>query len=127
MIGAGACRSVRRCNPEENGMKKRIILVAALFLTVAITAMAAGPIIRVINATGYDMYHLQISPASSRLWEEDVLGRDILFDGEYVDIILPKSGRWDVRLIDEDGDTYTLYNLRIYEDIDLTVGIDALD
>jgi hypothetical protein len=108
-------------------MKKRIILTAALFLTMAITAMAAGPLIRVINATGYAMYHLQISPASSRLWEEDLLGRDVLLDGEYVDVILPKSGRWDVRLIDEDDDTYTLYNIRIYEDTDLTVGIDALD
>ncbi|MDR3302766.1 MAG: hypothetical protein LBT01_09620 [Spirochaetaceae bacterium] len=108
-------------------MKKRIVLAAALFLTMALSAMAASPIIRVINATGYAMYHLQISPASSKSWEEDVLGRDVLLDNEYVDVRLPKSGRWDVRLIDEDGDTYTLYNIRIYEDTDLTVGIDALD
>jgi hypothetical protein len=127
MMGVGNCRSLRLCNPEENAMKKRIVLAAALFLTMATTAMAAGPIIRVINATGYDMYHLQISLASSKLWEEDLLDRDVLFDGEYIDVILPKSGRWDVRLIDEDGDTYTLYNIRIYEDVDLTVGIDALD
>jgi hypothetical protein len=74
--------------------------------------------VRVKNDTGYDVRNLNISNPDNTHWDtNDVLGRDILKNGEIkiVNIPTPLNAKniYDFRLIDEDGDRYIKYNIRV--------------
>ena len=49
------------------------------------------------NETGVDIYQLYVSPASTDQWEEDVLGVDVLEDGDAVDISFDRDEDADLR------------------------------
>ncbi len=54
------------------------------------------------NKTGYEISEVYVSPSKSAEWEEDVLGRDVLGDGESVDITFSrktKSCNWDMKVV----------------------------
>ena len=71
--------------------------------------------VEVANTTGYDIHYLYVSNSESDKWEEDVLGKDILYDGQTVrvDITDSESEYFDIRAVDEDGDSYTLWSIDI--------------
>ncbi len=84
--------------------------------------------VEVTNNTGYDGYFLYVSHEDSDSWEEDVLGDDVLYDGETYIITVEgyDSSIFDIRLEDEEGDTYTIWDVDIeYEDLEIT--LDDLD
>jgi hypothetical protein len=68
------------------------------------------PSIRITNNTGYDVYYIYISPSDSEDWGEEFLGDDVLLDGHSVNIRLDyplsRAAVYDIRVEDEDGDTY---------------------
>jgi len=84
--------------------------------------------IEITNKTGYDIYYLYVSHEDSDDWEDDVLGDEILEDGESfrVDLDGYTSSIFDVQAEDEDEDTYTLYGIDVETD-DLVITIDDLD
>ncbi len=84
--------------------------------------------IEVTNNTGYDVYYLYVSHEDSEDWEDDVLGDEILEDGESFRVELDNypSSIFDVQAEDEDEDTYTLYGIDVETD-DLILTIDDLD
>lgn len=54
-----------------------------------------------VNKTGYVISKVYVSPSDSDDWEEDVLGRDILNDGEDVDISFHRDTtgcKWDLKV-----------------------------
>ena len=64
----------------------------------------------VINATGVVINALFVSAADDENWEEDVLGRDQLADGEEVEIDFPggeDADLWDLRIEDSEGNFIT--------------------
>jgi S1-C subfamily serine protease len=75
------------------------------------------PSVRIINNTGYTVYYVYISPTTIDKWEEDVLDDDVLLNGRSVSVRLayPLSvtNRYDIKLKDGDGDTYTKWNVLI--------------
>ncbi len=84
--------------------------------------------VEVTNSTGYDIYFLYVSHEDSDSWEDDMLGDDVLFPGETYKVTVTDypSSIFDIRLEDEDGDTYTIWDVDIeYEDLDIT--LDDLD
>ncbi len=84
--------------------------------------------IEITNKTGYDVYYLYVSHEDSEDWEDDVLGDDVLADGESFRVELDNypSSIFDVQAEDEDEDTYTLYGIDVETD-DLILTIDDLD
>jgi hypothetical protein len=98
-------------------MKKPLML--ALFLLAGVFSASAQnlPSIRITNNTGYDVYYIYISPSDSDDWGEDVLGDDILLDGHSVNIQLDHplggDGIYDICLEDEDGDSYSKYEVQL--------------
>jgi len=63
------------------------------------TAIALG--FDLVNYTGSTLRAVYISPSDSKGWEENVLGKDELADGETVDIRFSseeKVIRWDIRV-----------------------------
>lgn len=107
---------------------KKLIGFLLVFTLCASMAFAFDGYIVVDNQTGYDIYYLYISHEFSDEWEEDVLGDQILETGESirVDINGYKTSIFDIHAEDEDGDTYTVWEVDIeYEDVTLT--LDDLD
>lgn len=71
-----------------------------------------------VNKTGVEIDKLFISPHSSNDWEEDILGRDTLPDGETLDIKFhrtEKAAMWDLRIEDSKGNGIEWENLNLLE------------
>ena len=68
-----------------------------------------------VNATGYPLRAVFVAPSKSDDWEDDVLGKDIMADGETVDIHFnraDKSCGWDLKVTyDDDGTSAVWYGI----------------
>jgi len=111
-------------------MFSKIKLAAAAVLLVGLNAvaLAADYYVEITNNTGYTIMYMYVSPAKSDSWEEDVLGDETMANGETrrVNLTGYKSSMFDIRLVDEDGDKYTFWNVDVSK-VDLTVTLDDLD
>jgi hypothetical protein len=87
-----------------------------MLLFVSLSAFAQDRV-RILNNTGYTVYYVYISQTATSSWEEDVLGSDVLMNGNYVDVRLSYpltvTNRYDIRLKDSDGDSYTKWDVLI--------------
>lgn len=109
-------------------MQIKTWLVALVALCVSSMALADDYYVDITNNTGYTIVYMHVSPGSSKSWEEDVLGNDVLMDGDTQRVTLTgyNSPYFDVRLIDEDEDSYTFWNVDVSTQ-DLVVTLDNLD
>lgn len=112
-------------------MRRSRFSAATLLLLVALfagRAVAADYYVDITNDTGYTIMFMYISPSDAQTWEEDVLGSDVLPSGETQRVTLSNynSSIFDIRLIDEDGDTYTFWNVDVARE-DLVVTLDDID
>ena len=106
--------------------KKRVMLAVAA-LAVFLTALFAqgkkhGFTLR--NQTGVEIHQLYLSPHSSDDWEEDVLGREALPDGESVQVNfddLDKNEMWDLKVVDGKGASITWEKLDLTKISDVTI------
>ncbi|MCP1315227.1 MULTISPECIES: hypothetical protein [unclassified Halomonas] len=71
---------------------------------------------------------MYISPADAASWEEDVLGSDVLRDGDTQRVTLTnyKSPIFDIRLVDEEKDSYTFWDVDVSQR-DIVVTLEDLD
>lgn len=93
----------------------RAIMLFAALLLFSTNAASFNGYVEVTNKTGFNIIYLYISHADSTDWEEDVLDEDILRNGRTVKVNLrgAESSIFDIRGQDEDGDTYTLYDVDV--------------
>lgn len=94
---------------------KSFILIAGI----AVAAFSSAPVnaaqdknldFKLINSTGLGIDKVFLSPTSSANWGEDVMGRDVLKNGENVDIKFHSSEtacKWDLKVVDEEKDSIT--------------------
>jgi hypothetical protein len=60
------------------------------------------------NNTGHVVVTLNVSPSNEDTWGEDILGRDVLANGESAQITFARAETqclWDIRATYDDGDT----------------------
>ena len=77
-----------------------------------------------VNQTGVEIHKVFISPHDSNDWEEDILGRDTLPNGESVDIKFhrnEKAANWDLRVEDSQGHALEWENLNLLEISEVTL------
>ncbi|MDR2102747.1 MAG: hypothetical protein LBP42_01445 [Treponema sp.] len=113
-------------------MKKALFFI--FFAGAFIVSMATAqeyPTIRIVNNTGYVGYYLYVSQTAVAEWEEDLLEEDILPDGGTIAVRLgqplSEANRYDIQLEDEDGDTYTKWNVLITPNALIEFTLDDLD
>jgi hypothetical protein len=84
--------------------------------------------VEITNSTGFAMTDLRVSPASSTSWEENLLVKERIENGETrrVDLTGYASPMFDIRLTDTDGDTYTFMGVDVSAR-DLRVTLDDID
>ena len=71
-------------------------------------ALAAEQDFSLTNATGYDISELYVAPSKSSDWQEDVLGQDVLSDGQMANITFSKSAdtcQWDLKVVYADDNS----------------------
>lgn len=76
------------------------------------------------NATGVAIYAVYITPHKANTWGKDVMGIDVLLNGESVDIKFSRSERakmWDLRIEDETGAYLEWENLNLLEILGVTL------
>jgi hypothetical protein len=77
-----------------------------------------------VNQTGVEIHRVYISPHDSNDWEEDILGRDTLANGDSVDIKFnrgEKAANWDLRVEDSQGHAIEWENLNLLKISKLTL------
>lgn len=106
----------------------KTLLMGLLLLGCSSWASAADYYVDITNHTGYTILYMYISPADAASWEEDVLGSDVLRNGDTQRVTLTnyESPIFDIRLVDEDKDSYTFWDVDVSQR-DLTVTLDDLD
>ena len=106
-------------------MIRKFLALLAVAVVCSSAAVAFDGYVEVTNNTGFSIYFLYVSPGKAKTWEEDVLDEDILRDGQTVRVTVSgaKNEIFDIRVEDEDGDTYTLWNVDIStRDVTFTLG-----
>jgi hypothetical protein len=110
--------------PRGGIMFRKIILLLLLGAFVLGSAAAFDGYVDIINETGYTIFYIYVSHHSSEDWEDDVLGDEVLSDGETYRVRLngyPDS-IFDILIEDEDGDTYTFWGVDVsVEDVTVTI------
>jgi hypothetical protein len=91
-------------------MNMKKLLLAAAFLSSAIgaPASAATQDFTILNNTGYPIEQVYVSASAKDNWEEDVLGQDILSDGDRTKIRFNRDEDaclWDLKVVYSDQES----------------------
>ena len=105
---------------ERDGftMKRNIFAAALLLLLMAASCAFAGPQDFVlVNNTGVEIHGVHIAPSESDNWGQDILGDQILEDGQTltVQFTAQSAELWDIRVLDEDGDALDFKKFNLFE------------
>jgi hypothetical protein len=92
------------------------LLLAMLLAALSAPAFAGQLIIR--NNSSWDFHYVYISPSSQGEWGPDQLGNDTIPSGSSYNFTGVGCNTWDVKIVDEDGDTCQLMNRRICGTVD---------
>lgn len=103
-------------------MRTRGLVAAVSLMLLAATAGSAGAReakqnFELVNKTGYEIDSVFVSPSKSDDWEEDVLGKDTLEDGDAWEIKFRRADKtcmWDLKVVYTDDNSSA-----VWHDIDL--------
>lgn len=87
---------------------KNIAWAALIAASLAAPAHAGDEELTIVNRTGYEIAQVHIAPNSTDEWEEDVLGSDVLANGETLVVDMSRSVdtcNWDVMVVYSDEET----------------------
>ena len=100
-------------------MRARLAMLAAAAVCLIGTAALAGKQdFELVNNTGYQVDKVFVSSVGAKPWEEDIMGRDTLGDGERVAISFEKGERgcnYDLKVIYHDGDEAEWHDVNLCE------------
>lgn len=92
------------------------LALAAMTFVSPIQATAQSRVtFEVYNESGFEIRYLYMSSTADTSWERDLLGSGVLHSGYHIPVnVVP--GRYDLKLVDEDGDRCVLRNIAVYRD-----------
>ena len=105
---------------------KAIIVLGVIVMFVTATAFArAGTQDFVLhNETGVEIHEVYVSHVTADDWEEDVLGKDTLPEGDSVKITFDdrdKHSHWDLKVVDGKGNSIEWHDLSLVDISELTL------
>ena len=100
-------------------------LLCVLSLLLVATAFAQGKQdFTVNNQTGVEIHELYVCPHDSNDWEDDILGKDTLPNGESLVIHFSRKETarlWDLKIVDSDGNSVEWENLNLLKISEVTL------
>lgn len=110
----------------KRAMFALLLLCKGLFVLYA----QSLPSVRVVNNTGFDIYNLYISPSVSDEWGDQLLGDEILENGETVTVTLSKPlstiNRYDFKVDDEERIVYFKFDVTVTNNARIVFTLDDL-
>jgi hypothetical protein len=79
-------------------------IAALLLCALALPAFAKKATVKVINQSKWEIHHLFVSAASEEEWGPDQLEDEILTKGDSFTITDIPCNKYDIKVVDEDGD-----------------------
>lgn len=76
------------------------------------------------NQTGHVVVTLNVSPSSETRWGPDILGREVLANGESAEVTFDRAESiclWDIRVTYDDGDTGDWRQVNLCETSEITL------
>lgn len=110
-----------------NNLYRFLALVAVLSFSMLATQKASAQgkqDFTLHNETGVTIAELYVSPHHVNDWQEDVLGQDVLLDGESLDITFAprtKPKLWDIKVVDKSGESIMWENLNLLDISEVTL------
>ncbi|MCU1265979.1 MAG: argininosuccinate lyase [Acidobacteria bacterium] len=105
-------------------IQKLIAIVAVSFLVASMASAQGKQDFTLHNNTGVEIHKLFISPHDVNEWEEDILGKDTLADGETLEINFSRKETaklWDLKIVDKEGTSIEWENLNLLEISEVTL------
>lgn len=101
------------------------VFIVLLALGMLVPAFAGR--LQISNSTGgYSIYYVYISPTSADSWGNDWLGTSETIPSGSSKTFTVTNGNYDVKLIDEDGDEYVVWNMPINGTVNWNVTLSDL-
>ncbi|MFY8106167.1 MAG: hypothetical protein ACOVKO_04565 [Elstera sp.] len=94
------------------------LIAVSILLSSAIAQAQSKQDFRLTNKTGYTIDKVFVAPSKSKDWEEDVLGKDVLKNGEWINITFPKKNQicsYDLKVVYDDDTPAEWYNFNLCE------------
>jgi len=98
--------------------------VIVMFVTVTAFAGAGKQDFLLHNETGVEIHEAYVSPVTADDWEENVLGKDTLPNGDSVKITFDdrdKHSHWDLKVVDGKGNSIEWHDLNLVEIAEVTL------
>src|ERR1051325_4736843 len=130
MSSAAWCRKVlgRRKFKMKNLVSRTRAIIAlsviVTFLNFTTFARAGKQDFVLHNETGVEIHEVYVSPVTAGDWEEDVLGKETLPNGESVKITFDdrdKHSHWDLKVTDGKGNSIEWHDLNLVEISEVTL------
>ena len=106
----------------------KVFFLAALFVMgLSSIAFAGAQDFTLVNNTGYPIYKVNVSAASTNSWEEDILGSSVLMNGESIRVNFGAGNQqyWDIQAIFEDGSALAWYGIDLLSTYQVTLNSDG--
>ena len=106
---------------------KIFFIAAMLIIAMTSIAFAGQQDFKLINSTGYDIHIVNVSPSSSNDWQNDILGSQILGNGQYCNVQFAPNGQqyWDLQATFDDGSSLSWSNIDLLSVATVTLNGDG--
>ncbi len=77
-----------------------------------------------------DISELYLSPATTAVYEDDILGDDVLLDGDSADFVVDgdeSESLWDLLMVDLDGVSVEFFGIDLYSTQTITLQVEWFD
>lgn len=83
----------------------------------------------ITNETGYIIYYVFISPVDAESWGDDLLNKDVILPGDTqrFNLVDEPGSIFDIQVEDVDGDAYTITDVDLTADSEITFSKDDLN
>ncbi len=100
-------------------LNRFLILGYLLLVVAAVPAFAAdNSKVIVLNESNWAIHEMYFSPTDETEWGEDQLGSTTIETGEQFTLTGVPCDKWDVKVVDEDGDECVIENVGLCADTD---------
>lgn len=109
-------------------MKALLTALSVALVLLVQPAIAGGQDFLLVNTTGVDIYQVYVSPTGEADWQEDILGEEVLLDGEEISVTFDRSEEaelWDIRVEDDEGNALEFTGINLFEVSQVTLRKDG--
>ena len=102
------------------------LLFVLIFNITCISFASAANDVTLQNDTDWDIHELYFSPTKADDWGDDQLGEKTIPSGTSFELTGIPTGKYDIRIVDEEGDECIVPKVRIIESEEVVIDNDML-